>query len=75
MFTSRLTQKYQATIPKGIREHLELHEGDLVGFEVHDHKVTIRKVPAINLEFVKALEGPLLEWTSEDDDKLYIDLY
>ncbi len=74
MFTTRLTQKYQATIPQVIRKLLELHEGDLVGFEVHDHEVTIRKVSKLDFEFPKTLEGTLSEWASEDDDKLYTNL-
>lgn len=35
---------------------------------------TIRKVTPLDLEFVKALEGTLTEWTSEEDDKLYANL-
>lgn len=33
-FTSRLTSKYQATIPKGIRDTLGLKTGDLVRFRI-----------------------------------------
>jgi AbrB family looped-hinge helix DNA binding protein len=74
MYTSRLTQKYQATIPRGVRDLLDLHEGDLVGFEVTDHVITLRKISPLDLEFAKALEGTLTEWNSDDDDKLYKNL-
>ena len=29
---SRLTRKYQATIPEAVREKLDLHAGDVVAF-------------------------------------------
>jgi bifunctional DNA-binding transcriptional regulator/antitoxin component of YhaV-PrlF toxin-antitoxin module len=47
MYASRLTQKYQTTIPLGIRNLLE----------VHDHEVIIRKVSPLDLEFA-GLPGP-----------------
>ncbi|OJW47228.1 MAG: AbrB family transcriptional regulator [Alphaproteobacteria bacterium 41-28] len=74
MYTSRLTQKHQATIPQDIRKLLELHEGDLVGFEIYDHQVIVRKVTPLDLEFARALENTLTEWKSEEDDELYADL-
>lgn len=74
MISSRMTQKHQATIPAPIRKLLDLHGGDLVGFEIHDKEVIIRKVTTLDLEFAKALEGTVTEWESEEDDKLYSDL-
>jgi antitoxin PrlF len=74
MISSRVTQKYQATIPAPIRKILDIHGGDLVGFEIHDHEIIIRKVTPLDLEFAKALEGTVSEWESEEDDKLYADL-
>lgn len=74
MISSRLTQKHQATIPTEIRKALDLHEGDLVGFEIHNKEVIIRKVTPLDLEFAKALEETVNEWISEEDEKLYADL-
>ncbi len=74
MKASRITQKSQATIPSEIRKVLDLHEGDLVGFEVNDKDVVIRKVIPLDLEFTKALEETVSEWASTEDDKLYADL-
>jgi AbrB family looped-hinge helix DNA binding protein len=75
MNSSRITQKYQATIPAAIRKLLDLHGGDLVGFEVHDKEVIIRKVKPLDLEFARALEYTVNdEWESAEDDKLYSDL-
>lgn len=74
MISTRVTQKYQATIPLEIRKILDIHGGDLVGFEIHDKEVLIRKVTHLDLEFAKALEGSMNEWISEEDDKLYANL-
>ncbi|MBX2817689.1 MAG: type II toxin-antitoxin system PrlF family antitoxin [Saprospiraceae bacterium] len=35
--TSRLSSKGQLTIPKKVREHLKLKQGDKIGFKI-DHK-------------------------------------
>jgi antitoxin PrlF len=42
--SSRLTQKYQATIPAHVRKVLNLQQGDTIGFVVEDGKVSIKKV-------------------------------
>lgn len=74
MISSRITQKYQVIIPSKIRKALDLHGGDFVGFELHDNKVFIRKVTLLDLEFVKALQQTVNEWSSKEDDTLYANL-
>lgn len=74
MIPSRITQKYQATIPTKVRKVLDLHGGDFVGFEIHGNEVIIRKVTPLDLEFTRALQPTVNEWASEEDDKLYADL-
>jgi antitoxin PrlF len=32
--TSKVTQKYQATIPQGVREKLEIEKGDRMGYRL-----------------------------------------
>lgn len=72
---SKLTSKCQATIPEKIRTILGIHAGDSVAFEITPNKqVVLRKVNAMDLEFVKALEGTMSEWLSEHDEEAYRDL-
>jgi AbrB family looped-hinge helix DNA binding protein len=75
--TSRLTTKWQATIPGKIRGILDLQPGDSVAFEVTaDKKVFVRKAMPIDLEFARAIEATLAsEWLSENDQEAYRDLY
>lgn len=68
---SRLTSKYQATIPQAIRRKLNLKPGDTVVFEIEDDTVTVRRATALDKEYAKAIEGTLTEWLSKEDDEAY----
>jgi AbrB family looped-hinge helix DNA binding protein len=69
--TSKLTRKYQATIPAPVREALHLQAGDVVAFEIDEGQIRLRKARPIDLEFARALEGTLDEWSSEADEEAY----
>lgn len=72
--TSKLTSKYQATIPKPVRKVLQLKSGDAIAFDIEDEHVLIRRAQPIDFAFAKALEGTLNEWQSESDEEAYHDL-
>ncbi len=72
---SRLTEKYQATIPAEVREVLHLKKGDRVVFEVKSAGlVVIRKALEQDIEWNKGVEEQLSEWASANDEKAYGDL-
>jgi len=72
--TSKLTQKYQTTIPAPVRKLLHLQAGDAVAFDIEDHVVHLRKARTVDLAFAQSLEGTLSEWNSPADDEAYRDL-
>jgi AbrB family looped-hinge helix DNA binding protein len=72
--TSRLTRKYQATIPESVRRFLGLEAGDVVAFTVTEDRVELRKARPLDVVFSRSLEGTLGEWASEADDEAYRDL-
>ena len=72
--TSKLTRKYQATIPKSVREVLHLQAGDAIAFDIEGEKIRVRKARWIDLEFAEAWEGTLSEWSGEEDEEAYRDL-
>ncbi len=72
--TSRLTSKYQATVPTSVRKVLQLKAGDLVGFEIEGNEVRLRRATPLDVAFTQALEGTLSEWSSEQDDQAFRDL-
>lgn len=72
--SSKLTSKYQTTIPAPIRKLLHLEAGDSIAFDVEDNHVSVRKAQAIDLVFAQSLEGTLNEWTSAADEEAYREL-
>ncbi len=72
--TSKLTKKYQATIPEPVRRLLHLQAGDAIAFDIDDDDVHLRKAQPVDFVFTQSLEGTLTEWVSEADEKAYHDL-
>jgi AbrB family looped-hinge helix DNA binding protein len=64
MLASTMTIKGQTTIPAEVRKSLDLHPGDLVSFEIIDHKAVISKVSPFDQAYHKALSKTLSEWDS-----------
>jgi AbrB family looped-hinge helix DNA binding protein len=71
---SKLTKKYQATIPKAVRKKLKLHAGDVIAFEIDNDIIKLRKATPIDIEFSSALVPTLSEWESQNDEEAYNDL-
>jgi len=72
--TSKVTQKYQATIPQAIREKLAIEKGDRVIFEIEDEKVVLKKISPLDWEYLESLSATLGEWSSDADEEAYRDL-
>ncbi len=72
--TSKLTKKYQATIPEPVRNHLHLHAGDAIAFDIKNDRVILRKSVPVDLAFAQSLEGTLNEWASDADEEAYSEL-
>ncbi len=71
---SKLTRKYQATIPERVRAALGVRAGDSIAFDLEGDKVRVRKARPVDLAFAQALEGTLQEWGTEEDEQSYRDL-
>jgi antitoxin PrlF len=74
LHTVKLTSKYQTTVPLPVRQALHLSAGDLIGFQIEDNVVKLRRATPLDLAFAQALEGTLNEWSSAVDDKAFKDL-
>lgn len=59
--TSKLTSKYQATIPEPVRRVLHLQAGDAIAFDIEQDQIRLRKARPVDLAFAHALEGTLSE--------------
>ena len=71
---SKLTKKYQATVPEPVRRKLNLKAGDVIAFEIDDDTIRLRKARPIDIEFSNALIPTLSEWESQNDEEAYNDL-
>ena len=74
LHTSKLTSKFQATVPTPVRKALQLKAGDMVGFEVEGQEVKLRRATPLDLAFAQTLEGTLGEWSSPEDERAFKDL-
>ena len=72
--TSKLTSKYQATIPEAVRKAIGLQAGDRIAFDIEDGVIRLRKAVPLDLEYCQALEGTLSEWNTAEDQAAYRDL-
>lgn len=75
MEATRLTSKYQATVPADVRAALGLKAGDTIAWDVVDGMARVRKVTAIDVLFLKGVEANLAEeWLSAEDMDAFGDL-
>ncbi|MGB5157076.1 AbrB/MazE/SpoVT family DNA-binding domain-containing protein [Desulfobacterium sp. N47] len=72
--TSKLTKKYQATVPETVRKKLNLNAGDVIAFEIDNDIIKLRKARPIDIEFSSALVPTLNEWNSQYDEEAYNEL-
>lgn len=72
---SKLTSKYQATIPKEVRKQLQLKPGDAISFHVGQNgSIIIKKAMPFDKAYAQSLSNVLSEWESEEDEQAYADL-
>jgi len=72
--SSKLTSKYQTTIPEPVRKILHLDAGDSLAFDIDEGQVQLRKANPIDVAFTQSIESTLEEWVSEADELAYHDL-
>ena len=72
---AKITAKGQTTIPHDVRAALHVAPGDSIAWEVDAEGVaTVRRVRPVDLEYLKAIEGTLSEWSDTADEEAYRDL-
>lgn len=69
---SKLTSKYQTTVPASVRQTLGLTKGDSLVFETSPYGVvTVRRALPLDAAWAQALTPTLSEWDSAEDHKAY----
>ena len=69
---TKVTAKGQTTIPQAVRAALQVVPGDRIAWEIStDGTATVRRVLPLDLDYLRAVEGTLSEWTSAADEAAY----
>ena len=75
LVSSKLTSKFQATIPKAVRDTLSLTSKDEVIYEIlEDNTVILRKASPLDKAYLNGLDQALDEWNSDNDEQAYKNL-
>jgi len=74
LLASKITSKFQTTIPQKIRKFLGIKNGDAVKFTIKNNNVIIDRIDPIDFNFYKSLNSSLEEWNSKEDDELFSNL-
>ena len=75
MKNTRITSKFQTTIPKQVRNALNIRVGDNVVFEIIDKQtVILKKNDPEDAAYAQSLRSTLSEWNSKQDDEAFHDL-
>ena len=71
---SKVTVKYQSTIPREVREFLGVRQGDAVEYRIEGGEVKLKRVTTPDSDYLAAVEKTLTEWDSAADDHAFKDL-
>lgn len=75
MEQSRVTSKYQATVPADVRAALGVKAGDTLQWQVEDGVAQVRRVEPFDHEWHVFISHSLAaEWLSAEDEEGYRDL-
>ena len=74
MDVARVTAQGRTTIPKRVREAVNLNAGDLLLFEVRSDRLVVRKLPAVADAYLQGVSRALDEWKSPEDEAAWRDL-
>lgn len=75
MEVSKVTSKFQATVPADVRAALGIKAGDTIAWDVEDGVARVRKAVPLDLMFLSGVEAGLAqEWLSEEDQAAFRDL-
>ncbi len=74
MWYSKITSKWQTTIPYNVRKYLSVWYWDIIKFSIKNWSVVINKPKIQDLAYLKTVEKTLNEWDSKKDEKLFANL-
>jgi AbrB family looped-hinge helix DNA binding protein len=70
----KITSKSQTTVPREVREALNVKPGDTLVYRIAKGRVTVARAEPLDRAYLKSLESTLSEWSSKEDAEAYDDL-
>ena len=74
MQLAKIGARGRTTIPKTIREAADLHEGDMIAFEIESDRLVVRKVVPGRDEYLLGVGEAMGKWLSREDEAAWRDL-
>ncbi len=75
MYSFKLTSGNQVTLPKEVREALDIKAGEAVYFNIfRNGRVAIGKAEPLDEEYYESLRQTFTEWNSKEDDEAFANL-
>ncbi|WP_066696715.1 AbrB/MazE/SpoVT family DNA-binding domain-containing protein [Sphingobium amiense] len=74
MKSGKLTIKHQVTIPRDVRQALDLKAGDEVTFALEDGRAVLRKIDRSEIEWSRFLQAQMPEWDDPQEDAYWAEL-
>jgi antitoxin PrlF len=75
---SKVTSKYQATVPADVRATLGIKAGDQLSWEITDGEVKVRRTSPVDsnrLKLATVVDSKVFaEWLSDEDEDAFRDL-
>ena len=71
---SKVTVKYQTTIPREVRAFLGVRQGDAVEYRIERGEVKVKRVTTPDSDYLAAVDKTLTEWDSAADNNAFRDL-
>lgn len=68
--TSKASRKNQTTIPARVRKALRISKGDTLLWTIQGDEVSVRILRKVDVDWTKASELSLLEWTPQKDEEV-----
>jgi antitoxin PrlF len=72
--TSKITSKSQTTLPKAVRDRLQVQPGDALVYTFEGDSVRIQKATALDIAWHSAISNTLEEWNTPEDDEAFRNL-